>query len=70
MTVNDKVMEILKADAKANKMMELFEEQAKAEGLTGATYDEMRKTMLMIIITKTPKALEAMAEEMYEAVNK
>ena len=66
--VNDKVMEILKADKRANMMMKLFEEQAVAEGLSGETYEEARKTMLMLIITKTPKALEAMAEELYEEI--
>ena len=70
MTVNDKVMEILKADEKANKMMELFETKAQEHGIVGQAYDEMRKTMLMLIISKTPQAMKTMSDEIYEEVNK
>ena len=70
MVVTDKVMEILKADVNANKMMELFDKKAQADGITGQAYAEMRETMLMIIIAKTPQALEAMSNELYEEINK
>lgn len=69
MQVTDKVMEILKADEKANKMMELFERKAQADGLKGKEYLEARKTMLMLIIANTPQALESLADDLYEEIN-
>lgn len=66
---NDKVMEILKKDEKANKMMKMFHDNAVLQGVEGNEYEEMRKTMLMLIISNTPEAMSAMANEVYNHHN-
>ncbi|MFG3611422.1 hypothetical protein [Rummeliibacillus stabekisii] len=65
----DEVMEILKADKKACSMMKLFHETAESIGMQGREYEEARKTMLMLIISKTPKAMQVMAHEVYTELN-
>lgn len=64
-----KVMEILKSDERANRMIEKFHNTAIEKGLTGTSYKEARKTMLMMIIATTPAARNAMADEIYDEIN-
>ncbi|NYV67589.1 hypothetical protein HYI36_20125 [Bacillus sp. Gen3] len=67
--MTNKVMEILKADEKANAMLTKFERNAEAVNMVGEQYREARKTMLALIIACTPAARNAMADEIWEEVN-
>lgn len=67
--MTDQVMEILKGDEKAKKMIKMFHETATAQGIEGTEYEEMRKTMLMLIISSTPEAMTVMANEVYDHHN-
>lgn len=67
--MTNNVMEILKADKKANAMLTKFERAAEAANMIGEEYREVRKTMISLIIACTPTAMTAMANEIWEEVN-
>lgn len=69
MEFNDKVMDIINNNEKAQRMMAFFEDKADKEGLTGNDYEENRKTMLGLIIASIPEAMKAMSDEVYTEIN-
>jgi hypothetical protein len=68
--MSDKIMEMLKADEKANKMIKLFHETAVKQGLKDEEYQEARKTMLMLIMANNKEVMAEMAKEVWEHHNK
>lgn len=67
--MTNNVMEILKADKKANAMLTKFEKAAEAVNMVGEEYREARKTMISLIIACTPAAMTAMSNEIWEEIN-
>ncbi|MCM3205633.1 hypothetical protein [Paenibacillus illinoisensis] len=69
MKVSQTIIDILNKDEKACGLLASFEETAKQAGITGSTYDEARKTILMMAIASSREAMSIMADEIYETVN-
>lgn len=67
--MSDKVMAILNNDERAKRLNTKFIALAEEQGLKGKDYDEARQTFLMMMIAGNKEAMNAMAEEVYEAHN-
>ncbi|MEK4360832.1 hypothetical protein NYE48_27885 [Paenibacillus sp. FSL M7-1455] len=65
----EKFLETLNTNAKARKVLEIFENTAKQENLVGEEYREARKTAVMMAMMFSPEAMSAMSDEVYEALN-
>lgn len=70
MEATKEIIGILNKDTKSRKILELFNKQAKLDGITGEAYKEARKTILSMCILVCPEALTLMSDEVYNQLNK
>lgn len=68
--MSEKVIAILNKDEKAKKLNTMFIEAAERQGLTGEELEKARESFLMLLISKNQEAMQVMAREAYEELNK
>lgn len=67
MNVNDKIIAILNQDTRARILLESFNDAVERQGLTADEASEARKTLIMLLISRNPEAMDVMARDIYES---
>lgn len=70
MNVSAKIIDVLNKDEKARKILSRFNEKAREEGIEGEDYDKAREVILMLCIKNNAEAMDMMAREVYNELNK
>ncbi|WP_405169324.1 hypothetical protein [Paenibacillus sp. FSL H3-0286] len=63
--IGKQIINILNKDKKAKEILSSFNEACENQKLTQLEMDKSRETLMMMLITRNPEAMEVMARDTY-----